>query len=66
MTGRKEKEMKLDILHRMMMTQLHLERPALVKEYCNHCMADWGSLTAREKEFIDVAYKHTVGLKKYE
>jgi DNA-binding phage protein len=66
MTGRKEKEMKLDILHRMMMTQLHLERPAMVKEYCNHCMTDWGNLSDREKEFINHAYKHVVGLKRYE
>jgi hypothetical protein len=66
MTGRKEKEMKLDILHRMMMTQLHLERPGLVKEYCNHCMSDWTNLNTREKEFIDAAYKHIIGLEKYE
>jgi hypothetical protein len=66
MTGRKEKEMKLDILHRMMMTQLHLERPAMVKEYCNHCMTDWGNLSDREKEFINNAYIHVIGLKRYE
>jgi len=66
MTGRKEKEMRLDILHRMMMTQLHLERPAMVKEYCNHCMTDWGNLSDNEKEFINHAYKHVVGLKRYE
>jgi len=65
MTGRKEKEMRLDILHRMMMTQLHLERPAMVKEYCNHCMADWGNLSDNEKEFINHAYSHTVHRKEY-
>lgn len=65
MTGRKEKEMKLDILHRMMMTQLHLERPALVKEYCNHCMADWGNLNEREQAFVNTAYSYTVHRKEY-
>ena len=58
-------EMRLDILYRMMMTDLHLEDPALVKSYCNHCMSKWDQLADKDKDFVNRAYACIVKREKY-
>jgi hypothetical protein len=61
----KKLEMRIDILYRMMVTNLHLEDDSLVLRYLNLCLNEWSQLESKDKDFINRAHACIIQQKEY-